>query len=284
MPIGMFVSANRAQPLHITLDAVRRLGVTTIHLATPRDPAQRIAAGELGRMLQDAGIRLTAVFCGFAGHDYQSIESVRRTVGLAPESTRHARLRRTFEVADLARELNCSAIAMHLGAIPDPDDESFPAVVDVARQVCDHCARNGQWFHLETGPESADALRGFIERVDRPNLAVNFDPANLILYGTDEPIAALHLLAPGVRSVHCKDATRQRRPGQPWHEDCPLGSGDVGIERFVRSLFEIGYTGPLTIERESAADNEDELTAAVRFLERVRANILHHRDRCPGRR
>src|SRR5690606_1019896 len=115
---------------------------------------------------------------------------------------------------------------------------------------CDHCQGNGQTVHLETGQETADALLQFIDDVDRRNLGVNFDPANMILYGTGEPIEALAKVGRYVWSVHCKDGVWSDRPGETFGRQVPLDEGDVGMESFLRQLNEIGYTGPLTIERE----------------------------------
>ena len=53
-----------------------------------------------------------------------------------------------------------------------------------------------------------------------------------------------------MHSVHCKDAKWAANPGQEWGQEVPLGEGDVGIENYLRTLQAIGYTGPLTIERE----------------------------------
>src|SRR5262249_8966735 len=119
---------------------------------------------------------------------------------------------------------------------------------------CDYCREMGQSLHLETGQEPADALLSFIQAVDRDNLFINFDPANMILYGSGDPIAALKSLGSYVRSVHCKDAKWASRPRIDWGQETPLGEGDVGIEAFLRALDEIGYSGPLTIECEVPED------------------------------
>lgn len=182
------------------------------------------------------------------------------------------------EIADFAKLLGCSAVALHLGFIPH--DTALPLyheVVDVTRELCDYCQRNEQTLHLETGQETADGLLQFIRDVNRPNLFVNFDPANMILYGTGEPIAALRKVGPYVRSVHCKDALWANRPGQEWGQEVPLGEGQVGIENYLRTLAEIGYFGPLTIEREIPQEPERqkaEIGHAVRLLTELRAKIL----------
>ena len=276
LPIGVFASCDDG--LGASLDAVRRLGVTTVQLSAPRDRAGRRRGAELRRLFDDAGIEVTAVFCGFAGADYDTLDAVERTVGLTPPVTRAERLVETFEMADFAAELGCRASGMHLGVLPSERDEAaYSSVVDVTRRVCDHCAGLRQRFHLETGQETAEELLRFLSHVERDNLAVNFDPANMILYDKGDPIEAVRLVGSHVKSVHCKDATRGRKPGQKWYEDCPLGEGDVGIERFVRTLVEIGYAGPLTIEREYAPDQESDLAAAVALLEAVKSR-LRQRD------
>ena len=123
--------------------------------------------------------------------------------------------------------------------------------------VCDHAAGHGQSFALETGQEPAEVLLRFIRDVDRPNLRINFDPANLILYGSGEPIAALETLAPLVISVHCKDGDWPA-PGVEGAlgKERPLGKGSVGIARFVETLRKVGFGGPLNVERE--AENQQE--------------------------
>jgi sugar phosphate isomerase/epimerase len=105
---------------------------------------------------------------------------------------------------------------------------------------------------------------------------VNFDPANMILYGTGEPIEALKKVGAFVRSVHCKDGTWADNPGQEWGAEVPLGDGDVGMETYLRTLDDLGYTGPLTIEREIAQEPErqkEEIGAAVRLLTELKEKI-----------
>jgi sugar phosphate isomerase/epimerase len=143
--------------------------------------------------------------------------------------------------------------------------------------LCDHCRRNGQALHLETGQEPADVLLAFIRAVERDNLFINFDPANMILYGIGDPIEALEKLGPYVRSVHCKDAKWAARPGEEWGKEVRLGEGDVGMEAYLRTLKEIGYTGPLTIERELSQEPQRqraEIQHAIGLLETLKHEIL----------
>jgi sugar phosphate isomerase/epimerase len=158
-----------------------------------------------------------------------------------------------------------------LGVVPhDAADPLYREVLSVTREICDHCHSQGQALHLETGQEPADTLLRFIGDTDRNNLFINFDPANMILYGSGEPIAALEQLGRFVRSVHCKDATWAARPGQEWGAEVALGEGAVGMERYLRTLDKIGYHGPLTIEREIPQDPQRQKVEIGRALSLLR--------------
>ena len=140
----------------------------------------------------------------------------------------------------------------------------------MVRRVCDHCHENGQSFGLETGQESAAALGIFIRDVDRANLGINFDPANMILYGSGEPLEVLDMVKEWVISVHCKDALWPEEKGI-WGTEVPLGQGDVGMERYVAKLKALGYRGPLSIEREITGEKQlADMREAIALLERLR--------------
>ncbi len=271
--IGVFTSVDAG--LGVSLDGVKQLGVPTVQLHAPHGETRRNAAG-IKQMFADAGVTVTVVFAGFPGESYADIPTVKRTVGLVPEATYAERLQETKEIADFTRALGVDAVGMHIGFVPDDEaDPIFGRVVAAAREVCDYCAKNDQYFHLETGQESGPALNHFFAAVDRPNLKVNFDPANMILYGSGEPIEALKLVGKHVRSVHCKDANWAARPGEAWGEETPLGQGQVGIETYLRTLKELGYRGPLTIEREISGEKQlADIGGAVKLLEELRAKIL----------
>jgi sugar phosphate isomerase/epimerase len=268
-PIGVFASVDAG--LGVRWEVIRDLKVPTIQLHAPhaesRNPAK---AKELAKQLSEMDVRLTAVFGGFDGESYADIPTVVKTIGLVPEATRAARLAEMKEIADFAKALDCDAVALHLGFVPEQeDDPAMPGIVDVTRQLCDYCANNNQFLHLETGQETAEGLLHFISLVGRENLKINFDPANMILYGTGQPIPALEALGSHVRSVHCKDGIWSDQPGVTFGCEVPLGQGDVGMKQYLQTLEKIGYEGPLTIEREIPQDPErqlKEIGAAVDML------------------
>jgi sugar phosphate isomerase/epimerase len=120
---------------------------------------------------------------------------------------------------------------------------------------------------FETGQESSALLRRTLDDLKSPNLKVNFDPANMLLYDKDDPLKAVELLAPDIRSVHVKDANRPTTKGV-WGEEVPLGRGQTNTREFVKLLKKVGYCGPLCIEREVGTQEERyrDIEYGVRFL------------------
>jgi sugar phosphate isomerase/epimerase len=231
------------------LTEIRSLGVRCGQLVTPG--TMPLNAETAAPWMADDFAILT-VFAAYEGEDYADIPTVERTVGFIPPGTREARERRTYEVSEFAKILGAGGIACHIGCVPeDREHPDYVGVRDLVRRVCDHAAGHGQTFALETGQEPARILLEFLKDVDRPNLRINFDPANMILYGSGDPIDALREVGHLVISVHAKDGDWPPAgvPGALGKER-PLGQGSVGMERFVATLREIGYTGPLNVERE----------------------------------
>lgn len=243
-----------------TLQTVRDMGIPTVQFAvlpaSAMPQGREFEAAEVRDALAQTGVEITTVFCVFGGESYTDIPTVRATVGLVPEDTRAERVERIADISRLAQELGVERVAAHIGFIPeDAGDARYPALVETMRAVCDDVATRGQNFALETGQETAHTLKRFINDVARDNLRVNFDPANMILYGNDNPIEALDILAPWVDGVHCKDGSWPTEPNKLGKEK-PLGEGAVDVPRWIEKLLEVGYRGPLTIEREIAGEEQ----------------------------
>jgi sugar phosphate isomerase/epimerase len=275
--LGVFTSIDAG--LGVSLDVAKELGVPSIQLHTPHAQGRTAAAAEqFKNKLRDYGIELTCVFGGFDGESYADIPTVERTIGLVPAETRAVRLKEMMEISDFTKQLGCSVIGLHIGVVPhDRSSKDYIDVLDITRKLCDHAAQHEQNVHLETGQETAEALLHYIEDVARPNLFINFDPANMILYGTGEPIPALKHVGKYVKSVHCKDATWSDKPGVTWGCEVPLGKGQVDMKAYLTTLKEIGYRGPLTIEREIPQEPERqkaEVLHATSLLAKLRSEIL----------
>ncbi len=278
-PIGVFASVDAG--LGVNFDVVRDLGIPSIQLHAPHQANRtKETADAFLAKCSDAGVTVTCVFGGFEGESYADIPTTIRTVGLVPEDTRAARVQEMKEISDFAKLLGVDAVGLHIGFgfVPEEGD-SYTGLLEVTRDLLDHVKANGQQLNLETGQETADHLLHFIDDVARDNLYINFDPANMILYGTGEPIEALKKVGKHVRSVHCKDGTwaPEGRRGKDWGCEVALGEGDVGMEAYLQTLKDIGYDGPLTIEREIPEDpvqQKADIGKAVSLLEELRAKVL----------
>ena len=259
-------------------DRLRRVaaaGFTTMQLIGLSDEwLAEPMRSDCKRLIADSGIRVTSVAAVYEGESYADVAAVRATVGLLPEATRAARIHETKRCADFANEVGSPNVSSHIGYIPeDRADPTYGSLVAALQGICDYLKRPRMSFCLETGQESAESLRQFIGDVGRDNLMVNFDPANMIAYGTGDPIEALEVLALWVRGVHCKDAVWPKGEGQ-LGEERPLGEGEVGMERFLAKLKEIGYEGPLTIEREVAWEQQlGDFVRGKKLLDRLKAKL-----------
>ncbi len=275
--IGVFTSVGAG--LGLDLDLAGAMGLPTIQLhAPPLGQRDQASADKILATLAPYGISITAVFGGFEGESYETIPAVVETVGLMPEETRQKRLQEMFEISDFAKMIGCDVVALHLGFVPhDTTDPAYQDIVAVTQQLCQHAAGNGQAVHLETGQETAEGLVTFISDTKCDNLFVNFDPANMILYGAGEPIEAVEKIGKLIKSVHCKDAKWAGKPGEEWGEETKLGDGDVGMKAFLQTLQKIGYTGPLTIEREipqTPEKQQAEIGHAVDLLKQLKEDLL----------
>jgi L-ribulose-5-phosphate 3-epimerase len=258
-----------------TLREVKQFGLRAGQLGIPGDLPLERAAERWDKALTAEHFTAVSAVCSYIGEDYTDIPTVARTVGLVPPETRAERIARTKAVSDLARALAIDSVACHIGFVPhEPGDRVYEEIRDVTRELCDYCAANGQRFTLETGQEPAKVLLRFMADVDRPNLKINFDPANMILYGTGDPIEALEMLGKHVISVHCKDGDwppldRPEALGQ----ERPLGEGSVDVPAFLSKLKELGYRGVLNIERENVPEPQRsaDIRKAIRLLKRLTA-------------
>ena len=260
-----------------TLDELKKLGVRCGQLGVPGDLDTSIAPRWRDALEKERFVVYT-VFAAFKGESYADVPTVRSTVGFIPQATRDEREKRMLAVSDFAAAIGVPGIATHVGFIPhDDSDPDYIAVREMVRRICDYCAKHGQTFALETGQETAEALRSFLIDVNRDNLGINFDPANMILYGTGDPVEALGSLGEHVLSVHCKDGDWPP-PEQPdaLGKEQPLGKGQVGMERFLGQLHSVGYRGPLAVERESEPPSERlrDIAAGISLLRELRNKLL----------
>ncbi len=212
------------------------------------------------------GVEVRSVMMEMAGEDYSSLESIRRTGGVRADEYWPANRRAAEENARLARRFGVDLVTFHAGFFPhERDDPERGSLIDRLREVVDRFADEGVRVALETGQETAGTLLGVLEQLDRPDVGVNFDPANMILYGMGDPIGALETLAPCVRQAHVKDARRAAVSGA-WGTEHRVGDGEVDWRRFLDVLNEDVGPVDLMIEREAGEDRIGDIQSARRRM------------------
>lgn len=202
------------------------------------------------------GVTISTFWCGWAGPGVWDFYDGPHTLGLIPETYRFDRIRTLKKGSDFAKKLGVKNIATHVGFLPEvPTTAEYRSIVNSLRELANYIKGNEQYFLFETGQETPVTLRRTIEEIGTDNLGINLDPANLILYGKANPIDALDVFGEYVRDIHGKDGMYPTN-GHELGEEKPLGEGRVDFPRFIARLKEIGYDGPITIEREISGDEQ----------------------------
>jgi L-ribulose-5-phosphate 3-epimerase len=196
-----------------------------------------------------AGLRITAAMLGFPGEDYTTPQTIQQTGGFGNPATRAQRLKHLQWGLDRTAAIGLDYLTLHGGFLPEPGAPDRGPFLDTLGQAAALAREKGITLGLETGQETAELLRRTLDDLKCENVKVNFDPANMLLYDMGDPIRAVEILGPDIRSVHCKDANRPATPGT-WGEEVPLGEGQVNMRKFVEALKRAGYQGSLIIERE----------------------------------
>jgi L-ribulose-5-phosphate 3-epimerase len=197
------------------------------------------------------------------------------TIGLVPPKTRAARSDALRQVSDFAKLLGVLQVQTHCGFIPeDPADPLYPGAVEAIRAVALHCHGNGQSFLMETGQETPTTMSRMIRDVAQPNLGVGLDTANLILYGKANPVDAVDILGPHIRSVHAKDGRWPTNPSE-LGEEVLIGKGLVDFQKVFTKLHRLGYAGAITIERETSGPQQvEDVRQEKLYLERILREVL----------
>ncbi len=246
-----------------------RLGLTVVQIACG-DPHH--AAWDEGDHLPEAaraaGFQLSGAMLGFPGEDYTTPAHIQRTGGFGDPALRKERLERLAWALERTRALGLTDLMFHAGFLPEPKHPDRKPFLDTLSKAAGMAAEKGITVAFETGQETADLLRRTLDDLKCPNVKVNFDPANVLLYDMGDPLRAVEILGPDIRSVHVKDANRPTTPGQ-WGEEVPLGKGQVNIKQFVKTLKKVGYRGPLCIERE-VGDQEARVTDIAHGVQYLR--------------
>jgi L-ribulose-5-phosphate 3-epimerase len=227
-------------------------------------------AAKLRAALDRYGVEATSAVSAGVGPEIYDFYQGPLTIGLVPRQYRQARLARVKETSDFAKKAGIPAVQRHCGFIPeDPNEPLYKEAVEAIREAASYCKENRQNFRCETGQETPIALVRAIRDTGMDNIGVNFDAANLILYGKANPVDAVEILGPYIQGVHAKDGLYPTDPKKLGAE-VPIGEGKVNFPALIEKLKKIGYTNPLTIEREIRGEKQTaDILAAKAYLERL---------------
>lgn len=220
--------------------------------------------------LAERGVRIASGMMGMIGEDYTTLETIRESGGVRPDRHWAANRAAAEKTAELAAAMGLPLVSFHAGFLPhDAGDPERAKLLSRLGEIVDLFAERGVKIAFETGQESAETLLGVLAELDRPTLGVNFDPANMLLYGMGDPVAALHVLGARVLQIHVKDATATKEPGT-WGAEVPVGTGEVDWEAFFAVVDEHGLRCDLMIEREAGDRRVEDMRTARALVERLR--------------
>lgn len=247
---------------------VQSLGLTQVQIALGPLRDGRWKTAELRGATDKAKLSFVSGMMAMQGEDYSTLESIKATGGVRVDKHWKRNLENARAEAALARELGLSLVTFHAGFLPESrSDPERTKMVERLRLVADVFGEAGVKLGFETGQESAETLLEVLERIEKRNVGVNFDPANMILYGKGEPVAALRRLARFVLQVHIKDARASTKKGR-WGTEVAVGTGEVDWKSFLALVRKLPQTVDLVIEREAGEDRMADIRKARELVER----------------
>jgi L-ribulose-5-phosphate 3-epimerase len=275
MAIGVMIAPSYDHP-EIAIARVKELGMSNCFLNLD-DYIGRFspsAADQLGATLEKQGVTATSAEIVGPGRLVWDFWDGPETIGLVPSATRAVRIEALKQTSDFAKRLGIPRVQTHCGFLPEnPRDPLYQPTVEAIREVTIHCAGNGQDFLMETGQETPTTMSRAIMDVNQPNLGVGLDTANLILYGKANPVDAVDMIGPHVRSVHAKDGMWPTDP-MKLGKEVLIGTGRVDFLQVFSKLQKLGYQGAITIERETSGPQQmEDVKHEKLYLERVLSKL-----------
>ena len=272
-PIGIILDSFR-KPILEALDLTKQLGAQGIQVyATRGEMAPENLVGEKRKQflseVKARGLKISAL-CGDLGHGFGDKEQ-------NPELIRRSKL-----ILDMAKELETDVVTTHIGVVPaDKNHPRYRIMQDACGELAAYADKLDAHFAIETGPETSLTLKGFLDSLHSTGVAVNLDPANLVMVTGDDPVQAVYNLKDYIVHTHAKDGVKLRDSNPEvvygivrddalvtgrGFEEVPLGEGSVPFREYLAALEDIGFDGFLTIEREVGADPAGDISKAVTFL------------------
>jgi len=249
--------------LNNDFEKIKQTGVDVVHLAI------QPALGDVGRKYLESfaksNLKITATMINFPREDYSTLESIKKTGGIVPDDCWWDNRELALKAIELTAELKVQFLSMHFGFIDTHNQAKVKTLIERTRMLADNAAENNITLLMESGQESALELRDFLEKVHHSALGVNFDPANMILYGKGNPVEAVGVLGPWIKHIHVKDAIQTKTPGT-WGSEVVWSTGEVNSDKFLNALKDVNFAGALAVEREGGDNRLDDIKHAVEKL------------------
>ncbi|UQZ36899.1 xylose isomerase [Paenibacillus sp. PK3_47] len=265
------------------LQAAKQLGAEGVQLWAiegEMDPARltKEDRAALKAFLEELGLKLSALCADYGGR------------GFKDPAENEWKLERSKRALDLALDLGCNIVTTHIGIVPEsPEDPDYKVLQSACSELAAYASRHQGYFAVETGPEPAARLKSFLDSLDSKGMAVNFDPANMVMVTGDDPVQGVYTLRDYIVHTHVKDGIRLREvdphevyglldheviaemgEGGAGFREVPPGEGSVDYPAYFAALQDIGYTGYLTVEREVGDTPEADIAGAVSFIRSFR--------------
>ncbi len=265
--LGLMATVGRGTDLAAAFKRIQSFGIPTCQLLCDSGEVDEVFDPEkVGAAVTETGMAITAVTAGFRGQAYNNVDGP-ATLGLVPPDLREKRVALVKHFSDAVKPLGVPNLVLHIGFIPDDEtDPVYVSFIEMMQDLCAHLAANGQHALVETGSEVASVLRRTIDDIEADNFGINFDTANVILYGKSNPLDCVELFGERIRACHLKDGVWPG-PGEAIGHETPLGEGLVNFPVLIRRMREKGFEGPWTIEREvSGAEQDAGIRQAIELL------------------
>lgn len=281
MKIGVITDCMKMKGLDSALREAKRLGVSGVQIyATTGEFSPESLTSEKKEhykaLLSELGLEVSALCGDMGGYGFEKAED-------NPE-----RVRKTKEIIDLAVEFGTSVVTTHIGVIPsDKENPRYKVMLDALTECGLYAKEKGVTMAIETGPEKAAVLNGFIEDT-KGGIGVNLDPANFTMVTAQDAVEAVKILKGKIVHTHVKDGRKldeSQDPADVYHAfavggvdalnackgfiELPIGEGDVDWVNYIKALKEIDYDGYLTIEREAGEKPFDDIKSAFEFINKL---------------
>ena len=266
--LGVISAANNPEE---DLKKVRDLGFSACQLSIGTySPG---LAKRLVKTLDNYKIQPTTLICmGPGAYKWNLVEGP-STIGLVPREMRAERVKRLHEGIDFCKAAGIPSVHAHFGFIPeDPKDTLYLEFVDVMKPIGEYALKQGIDILFETGQETPVTLLRAITDIGTGNLFVDYDPANLVMYGKANPYDGLKVIGKYVRGFHAKDGTYPVNPNELGKE-VPIPEGEVDFPGIFATLKKLNYPGTITIECELAGQKSDYILKTKDYLNGIIAKL-----------